>query len=134
MFKNGISVPGLTLKTMFDGLRDYFALLDEKNNDLYEMYKNNIVSGPSIVFHCYHEKDQTLIRPAEYPDPKPCKKIYGVDANALYLWSVMQEMPSEPGFKKIFSPTIRKNDRHGWNGTLDRLDIIFPTKEMPKRS
>ena len=107
MFKNGISVPGLTLRTMFDGLRDYFTLPDEKNKDLYELYKNNIVGGPSIVFHRYHEKDQTLIRPAEYPDPKPCKKIYGVDANALYLWSIMQEMPTghfvrrqSPDFKR----------------------------------
>ena len=46
------------------------------------------------MFHRYHEKDKTFIRPAEYTDPKPCQLIYGVDANALYLWSIMQKMPA----------------------------------------
>jgi hypothetical protein len=34
---------------MFQDLPDYFTLPDEKNKDLYQMYKNNIVGGPSIV-------------------------------------------------------------------------------------
>jgi hypothetical protein len=59
MFKDGISVPGLTLKYMFQDLPDYFTLPDEKNKDLYDLCKNNIVGGPSIVFHRYHEKDKT---------------------------------------------------------------------------
>jgi hypothetical protein len=54
------------------------TLPDEKNKDLYDLYKNNIVGGPSIVFHRYHEKDKTFIRPTEYTDPKPCQLIYGV--------------------------------------------------------
>ena len=60
------------------------------------------------MFHRYHEKDKTFIRPTEYTDPKPCQLIYGVDANALYLWSIMQKMPTghfvrrkkEDGFKR----------------------------------
>ena len=85
MFKDGISVPGLVLKYMFQDLPDYFTVPDEKKKDLNDLYKNNIVSSTSIVFHRYHEKDKTFIRPAEYTDPKPCQLIYGVDANALYL-------------------------------------------------
>jgi hypothetical protein len=27
-------------------------------------------------------------------EPKACKKIIGYDANALYLWSILQEMPT----------------------------------------
>ena len=108
MFKDGISVPGLTLKIMFDGLTDYFTIPDDKNKDLYDLYKTNIVGGPSIVFHRYQEKDVTFIRPAEFDDPKPCKKVIGFDANALYLWSIMQPMPTghfvrrkkEDGFKR----------------------------------
>jgi hypothetical protein len=56
---------------------DYFTLPDEKNKDLCDLFKNNIVGGPSIVFHRYHEKDKTFIRPKEYDDPKPCKSIIG---------------------------------------------------------
>jgi G:T-mismatch repair DNA endonuclease (very short patch repair protein) len=50
--------------------------------------------GPSIVLHRYHERDVTTIRPRDYEEPKACKKIIGYDANALYLWSIMQEMPT----------------------------------------
>ena len=94
MFKDGISVTGLTLKYMFQDLPDYFTLPDEKNKDVYDLYKNGIVEGPGIVFHRYHEKDRTFIRPKVYDDPNPCKSIIGLDANALYLWSIMQDMPT----------------------------------------
>jgi hypothetical protein len=108
MFKDGISVPGLVLKYMFHDLPDYFTVPDEKNKDMYDLYRNSIVGGQSIVFHRYHEKDKTFIRSAEYTDPKPCQLIYGVDANALYLWSIMQKRPTghfvrrkkEDGFKR----------------------------------
>ena len=49
IFKDGINVSRLILKYMFQDLPDYFTLPDEKNKDLYQMYKNNIVGGPSIV-------------------------------------------------------------------------------------
>jgi hypothetical protein len=41
MFKDGISVPGLTLKYKFQDLPDYFTVPDEKNKDLYDLCKNN---------------------------------------------------------------------------------------------
>ena len=62
IFKDDISVPGLTLKYMFQDLPDYYTLPDEKNKNLYQLYKNNIVGGPSIVFHRYHERDVTTIQ------------------------------------------------------------------------
>jgi hypothetical protein len=77
MFKDGISVPRLQLKYMFQDLPDYFTLPDEKNKDMYDLCKNSIVGGPRVVFHRYHEKDRTFIRPKEYDDPKPCKSIIG---------------------------------------------------------
>ena len=108
MFKDGISVPRLTLKYMFQDLPDYFTLPDEKNKDLCDLCKNSIVGSPRVVFHRYHEKDHTFIRPKEYDDPKPCKSIIGFDANTLYLWSIMQETPTghfvlqkeETGFRR----------------------------------
>jgi hypothetical protein len=50
MFKDSISVPGLTLKYMFQDLPDYFTLPDEKNKDLYDLYKNNIVGARPSCF------------------------------------------------------------------------------------
>ena len=45
--------------------------------------------------------------------PKPCQGVVGYEANALYLWSTMQEMPTghytrrrtETGFQKERKPT-----------------------------
>jgi len=71
IFKDVISVPGLTLKYMFHDLPSYFTVPNEKNKDLYQLFKNNIVGGPSIVFHWYHERDVTTIRPREYEETLP---------------------------------------------------------------
>ena len=47
-----------------------------------------------IIFHRYHEKGVTTLRQNEYGEAaRPCRSIVGYDANALYLWSLMQDMP-----------------------------------------
>ncbi|KAK3736485.1 hypothetical protein QZH41_017404, partial [Actinostola sp. cb2023] len=100
MFKDGVSVPGLTMKYLFSSLprHTYFALFEEKNKDLYHTFKENNTGGPSIIFHRYHEAGKTKIREVEMSakgeEAKECKKILGYDANALYLWAIMQEMPT----------------------------------------
>ena len=53
MFKDGISVPGLTLKYLFSFLGDqpYFSLFDQANSDLYNLIKDKNTGEPSIIFH-----------------------------------------------------------------------------------
>ena len=52
------------------------------------------MGGPSIIFHCYHEAGQTKLRSPVYNEKaKTCQKISGFDANALYLYCLMQPMP-----------------------------------------
>ena len=98
IFKDGVSVPGLTMKYLFSDLDCYFTLFNEKDKDLYYTMKDNIVGGPSIIFNRYHEKGKTKIRQAQMKamghDPKFCEKVLGYDANALYLWAIMQAMPT----------------------------------------
>ena len=97
MFKDGVSVPGLTLKYLFSFLDEqtYFSLFDKTNSDLYHLIKDNNTGGPSIIFHRYHEAGKTKIREAEEGQgAKLCQKIVGYDANALYLWAIMQNMPT----------------------------------------
>ena len=67
-------------------------LVDPQNSQLYKLFRDNLVGGPSIVFHRYHEAGVTVLRPAE-GGTKTCGKILGVDANALYLYCLMQDMP-----------------------------------------
>ena len=91
MFKDGVSVPGLTLLHLFNELpsNTFFTVFNQTNSDLHLLVKDNIVGGPAIIFHRYHEKDITKIRGEE-----TCRSIVGYDANALYLWALMQDMPT----------------------------------------
>ena len=59
MFKDGISVPGLTLLYLFKDLppKTYLTVFNKTNSDLHHLVRNNIVGGPAIIFHRYHEKD-----------------------------------------------------------------------------
>ena len=96
MFKQGISVRALTLLNLFNDLpeKTYFTIFNEKNKDLHDLVKDTIIGGPSIIFHRYHEKGVTTLRQNVYGEAaRPCRSIVGYDANALYLWSLMQDMP-----------------------------------------
>ena len=92
MFKDGISVPGLSLLYLFSNLPNdtNFVTFNRTNSDLHKLVKDNIVGGPAIIFHRYHEKGITKIRGGS----ELCRKIVGYDANALYLWALMQDMPT----------------------------------------
>ena len=92
MFKDGISVPGLSLLYLFNDLPPdtHFVNFNRTNSDLHQLVKDNIVGGPAIIFHRYHEKDVTRIRGGE----ELCRAIVGYDANALYLRAPMQDMPT----------------------------------------
>ena len=100
MLRQGISIPGITLIYLFSTLEPgiFFSLFNEKNKDLYTLFKQNLVGGPSIIFHRYHEAGKTVIREHEMKSqgktPKLCQKVVGYDANGLYLWAIMQEMPT----------------------------------------
>ena len=52
MFKQGISVPGLTLLYLFNDLleKTYFTLFNEKNKDLHHLDTNHVVGGSSLFF------------------------------------------------------------------------------------
>ena len=60
MFKNGVSVSGLTMKYLFSNIPNvYFSLFTKKDKDLYTMKDNN-VGAPSIIFNRYHEKEKNF--------------------------------------------------------------------------
>jgi hypothetical protein len=77
-------------------------LIDKKNKKVFYKIKGNIVGGPSIVYHRYHEKGLTKINRDYYNEEekewfyntegKSVDRIVGFDANALYLYCLGQEM------------------------------------------
>ena len=64
------------------------TVFNQTNKDLHHLVKDNIVSGPAIIFHRYHEKNVTKIRAGE-----TCRSVVGYEANAPYVWALMQDMP-----------------------------------------
>ena len=58
------------------------SLVDEGNRDLYSLVRANLVGGPSIVFHQYHEAGLTRLHSVEHGDTaKLVHSVLGVDAN-----------------------------------------------------
>ncbi len=146
MLKDGISVPGLTMKYLFSQLHHdtYFSIFNEKNKDLYHLFKNNNCRGPSIVFHRYQGKGKTHIRQREMQEKgkeaKLCENIVGYDANALYLWAIMQDMPTgsytrrreENNFKREWSSRMA-DDWIQWEAEKRGIRILFQLNQTEKR-
>lgn len=57
------------------------------------MLKGAVVGGPSLVFTRKHVAGVTGIRSHRFAETRLCKKIDGFDANALYLSTMLREMP-----------------------------------------
>ena len=125
MLKSAVSLPGLAVHWLFKVIPQTPALpqnvyeraevtrfirqsqpiclLDDVNSDLYKVIKEGVVGGPAIVFHRYHERDKTFIRKRVYNgEARQCKKIIGVDANALYLSCLGREMPTGYPSRLVF--------------------------------
>ena len=92
MLREAISLPGLAFKFEISLLKDQGLHLSSFHTDhLYQLYKNDMVGGPAIIFHHHAEKDKTKIRETQYGEAaRPVQKVIGYDANALYLWSLSQ--------------------------------------------
>ena len=140
MFKNGVRVNGLTLISMFNDLpeKTYFTLFNETSKVLHELMKDNIVGGPSLIFTRYHEKGVTRIRQNEYrEDARKCQSIVGYDANALYLWSLMQDMPTRWYMRRREENEFRPESAQLHGLMVDvgsRMDVtIYPTRGQRSR-
>jgi hypothetical protein len=121
IFKDGVSVPGLPMKYLFSNIPGtYFSLFSDKDKDMYYSMKNNNVGGPSIISNRYHEKEKSFICEAEArakgKESKACKNVVGYDANALYLWAIMQDMPTGEYTRRMRRTGLR-------NGGVEKMAI-----------
>ena len=84
---------GVSLHYLLKGAIDRNAELYSPNKEAYSMLKEAVVGGPSLVFTRIHEVGKTRIRSHQIAEPQLCKNILGYDANALYLSTMLREMP-----------------------------------------
>lgn len=128
IFKTSISLPGLARQMLFEcghKAGASFALIDEKNKDLYHTIKDNIVGGPSIIFHRHHEASQTFIR--NNPE-KPCRNISGFDANALYLYCIGKDMPTGPFVRRRLDKDFKPEKRDKYMSAYHWMNYLNTTR------
>jgi len=96
IFKDAVSLPGVSLKYLLRGTlrkRRDAPELYAPEREAYDMLKDAVVGGPSLVFTRKHEAGKTKIRSHKYEDARFCQRVAGYDANALYPSTMFQEMP-----------------------------------------
>ena len=89
--KDAVSIQGVSLHYLLRGAVERGAELYTTSKEAYEMLKET--GGRSLVFTRFYEVDVTGIRSHRISEPRLCKNILGYDANALYLSTMLREMP-----------------------------------------
>ena len=97
ILKDAVSTPSVSLNYLPRGSVERGAELWTPNEEEYKILKGVVVGGPSLVFTRYHEVGVTKIRSHKIANPKPCWKILGYDANALYLSTMLKDIPCGKG-------------------------------------
>ena len=110
ILKDAVSVPGVRLHYLLKGAVEWDAELYSPNKEAYDMWKEAVVGGPSLVFTRYHEVGKTKIRHHQYQDAQLYKKSLGYDANALYLSTILRDMTCEK--EKVFH--FKKHKEAAW--------------------
>ena len=87
MLKEAISLPSLAFKFEMSFLQEQgLHLASFHTEDLYQLFKDNLVGGPAIIFHRHAKKGQTKIHQSQHGQAtRSVQRVVGYDANALYL-------------------------------------------------
>ncbi|KAL9953248.1 hypothetical protein ACROYT_G040634 [Oculina patagonica] len=147
IFKDAVSIPGVSLHYLLRGAVERGAEMYSPGEQAYEMLKGAVVGGPSIVFTRYHEAGVTKIRDHQFENANFCKNIVGYDANALYLSTMLEDMPCgkeqlwyHTGMEKCAAYYLMRNLKGenpflyipaGWFGFAE-VDIEIPQKLWKK--
>ena len=101
-----------------------FALIDKEDSDLYYTIKANLNGGHSIIFTRDAEVNRTYIRDNLL---KICKAILGLDANALYLYTMTLDFPTG-AYTRQLEPKIKPVPRMRYENQFHWLDYISEKK------
>ena len=140
ILKDAVSIPGVSLHYLLRGVVERGAELYSPGKEAYEMLKEAVVGGPSLVFTRYSEVDVTEIKSHRISEPCLCKNILGYDANALYLLTMLREMPCRKERVVHYSGEFQAEAAHAlthrlkegsWFGFAE-VDIEIPERLRPK--
>ena len=140
MLKHAVSLPGVSLHYLLQGAVERGGVeLYSPRKEAYEMLKEAVVGGQAL-FSQGKEVDVTGIRSHRTSEPRLCKKILGYDANALYLLTMLREMPCgkervvhyDDKYQVKAAPVLIHMFKQGnWFGFTE-VDIEIPECLRPK--
>ena len=99
MLKEAISLSGLALKFKMSFLKEQGLHLSSfHTGDLSQLFKDNLVGGPAIIFHRHAEKGHIKIRQIQYGQAaRPVQRVVGYDAMPCtckrWLYGTTPEVP-----------------------------------------
>ena len=137
ILKDAVSISGVSLHYLLRGCVERGADLYSPYKEAYEMLKAAVVGGPSLVFTREHEVGVTKIRSHRIAEPRLCRNIVGYDANALYLSTMLRDMPCGKGRvvhynnEATASILTQRLKEEKWFGFAE-VDIEIPKHLYPK--
>ena len=137
ILKDAVSIPGVSLHYLLRGCVERGADLYSPGKEAYEILKEAVVGGPCLVFTRYHEVGITKIRSHRIAEPRLCKNIVGYDTNALYLSTMLRDMPCGKGrvvhynYQAAAPILTQRLKEEKWFGFAE-VDIEIPEHLRPK--
>ena len=137
ILKDAVSIPGVSLHYLLRGCVERDVELYSPGKEAYEMLKEAVVGGPSLVFTRYHEVGITKKSSHRIAEPHLCKNILGHDANALYLSTMLRDMPCGKGrvvhynYQAAAPILTQRLKEEKWFGFAE-VDIEIPGPLRPK--
>ena len=96
IFKTSFSVSGVAKLQMIkkNFLNAFFCLFPKWHGDLYKTLQSQLTGGLSLIFCRLATSGETKIRSHEIDNPETVKKVLGLDANSLHLYTIAQNNPT----------------------------------------
>ena len=129
ILKDAVSIPGVSLHYLLRGCVEWDAELYSPCKEAYEMLKEAVVGDPSLVSTRYHEVGVTKMRSHRIAEPRICKNVLGYDANALYLSTMLRDMPYN--YETAAPILTQRIKEEKWFGFAE-VDIEIPEPLHPK--
>ena len=128
MLKLGCTLPNLANNCLHNYTHAKFYQLTERDKDLLEKIREDVVGLPSMVFTRKAVVDEKFIR--KYTNI--CKSIVGIDASQLYPYSICQPMPTGLYTRwDIDSETSRFTPRQNKTRSFENMVMSYFQRTRP---
>ena len=129
MLKLGCTLLNLANICLHKSTNAKFYPITQRDKDLLEKIREDVVGGPSIVFTRKAVVDETFIRKST----NICKSIVGIDASQLYPYSMCQPMPTGLYTRwYLDSETSRFTPRQNKTRSFENMVMSFFQRTRPE--